>query len=205
MDGIAMKKQEPAWMTDIHIPGWGWLACAFSQKGLVRSAYFYPDRLQARQVVLSEISNNLNDRVPVNVAHADTPFWRNAFSLFFSGGASAADPGMIPLDDRDWSPFQRDVYRALIETVAWGECISYGDLASRAGHSGAARAVGSAMARNRWAPFVPCHRVTGAHGRLGGFSSHQGLDMKKRLLSLERRPLNAFEDHMHPGARPQGN
>lgn len=192
-------------MTDIDIPGWGWLACAFSGRGLVRSGYFYPDRMQARDVVAKDVSTCLKDYVLAAAEHADAPFWHNAFSLFFSGGESAADPGRIPLDDRDWSPFRRDVYRTLMHTVKWGENISYGELAFRAGHPGAARAVGSAMAQNRWAPFVPCHRVTGAHGCIGGFSGHQGLTMKKRLLNLERRPLSAFGDHTHPGAHPREN
>ena len=87
----------------------------------------------------------------------------------------------------DWSrvtAFQKDVYQALRRVPA-GRLITYGGLAQRSGHPGAARGVGSAMAQNPFAPFVPCHRVVAANGRLGGFSAAQGLQTKRLLLRLE--------------------
>jgi methylated-DNA-[protein]-cysteine S-methyltransferase len=88
----------------------------------------------------------------------------------------------VPLD-LDWAtPFQRavaDVLRALPR----GEVVSYGELAALAGHPGAARAVGTFCARNRFMFLVPCHRVVGSSG-LGGYGS-AGLAVKRRLLELE--------------------
>jgi methylated-DNA-[protein]-cysteine S-methyltransferase len=49
--------------------------------------------------------------------------------------------------------------------------------------SGAARAAGTFCARNRLAPFVPCHRVVASAG-IGGFGS-LGVEYKRRLLALE--------------------
>jgi methylated-DNA-[protein]-cysteine S-methyltransferase len=49
-----------------------------------------------------------------------------------------------------------------------GTTMTYGGLARSAGRPAAARAAAQAMARNRLAPLVPCHRVVAAHG-LGGF------------------------------------
>ena len=43
-----------------------------------------------------------------------------------------------------------------------GEVVTYGELAALAGRPGAARAAGTFCARNRLAPFVPCHRVVAA-------------------------------------------
>ena len=40
------------------------------------------------------------------------------------------------------------------------------------------------MARNPWPIIVPCHRVVASDGGLGGYGG--GLDMKRRLLRLER-------------------
>jgi len=40
------------------------------------------------------------------------------------------------------------------------------------------------MARNPWPIVVPCHRVVASDGGLGGYGG--GLDMKERLLRLER-------------------
>jgi methylated-DNA-[protein]-cysteine S-methyltransferase len=81
--------------------------------------------------------------------------------------------------------FQRRVIDAC-RTISWGETLSYGELARRAGRSGAARAVGSVMAANRVPLVVPCHRVVAAGGGLGGYSAPQGLAMKRRLLAAEQ-------------------
>ena len=51
-----------------------------------------------------------------------------------------------------------------------GEVVTYGELAALAGRPGAARAAGTFCARNRFAPFVPCHRVVAAGG-IGSFGS----------------------------------
>ena len=55
--------------------------------------------------------------------------------------------------------------------------------------SDAARAVGSANARNNLPVVVPCHRVIAADGTLGGFNG--GLHLKERLLEHETRVLAA--------------
>jgi methylated-DNA-[protein]-cysteine S-methyltransferase len=88
----------------------------------------------------------------------------------------------VPLD-LDWTtPFQRAVADALRE-VRRGEVVSYGELAALAGYQGAARAVGTFCAHNRFMFFVPCHRVVGAGG-IGGYGSG-GVRVKRRLLELE--------------------
>jgi methylated-DNA-[protein]-cysteine S-methyltransferase len=88
----------------------------------------------------------------------------------------------IELDLDEWTPFQRDVVRAL-RRVRYGEIVSYGDLARLAGHPRAHRAAGTFCARNRFAIVVPCHRVVAADG-LGSYGS-LGPDYKRRLLALE--------------------
>jgi methylated-DNA-[protein]-cysteine S-methyltransferase len=45
--------------------------------------------------------------------------------------------------------------------------------------------VGSAMASNRIALLIPCHRVVAAGGAIGGFSCRTGVELKQRLLELE--------------------
>ena len=104
---------------------------------------------------------------------------------FRFGSASAGDDaslGDVPLD-LDWTtPFQRAVADAL-RLVPRGEIVSYGELAALAGYPGAARAVGSFCATNRFMFLIPCHRVVGAAG-IGGYGS-AGVDVKRRLLALE--------------------
>ena len=82
------------------------------------------------------------------------------------------------------SDFARDVYRQLCR-VDYGSTISYGELAERAGHSGAARAVGQALNKNPLPLVVPCHRVITSSGKIGGFG--WGSRIKSRLLELESR------------------
>jgi len=57
---------------------------------------------------------------------------------------------------------------ALVRRIPPGRVATYGDVAALAGHPRAARAVGTVM-RNCDDPRVPCHRVIGAGGALGGF------------------------------------
>ena len=84
------------------------------------------------------------------------------------------------------TPFQKQVIRTCRE-IPYGETLTYGELAVKAGSPGGARAVGTTMRTNRFPIIVPCHRVVGANG-LGGFSASQGVQTKRRLLEIE----NAF-------------
>lgn len=97
----------------------------------------------------------------------------------------AGKPANFP-DDLDWgraTPFQRALWQ-VAKAIPHGETRSYGWLASQVGKGRAARAVGQAMRSNRWPIVVPCHRVIASNGGLGGFAG--GLEMKRRLLELER-------------------
>jgi methylated-DNA-[protein]-cysteine S-methyltransferase len=82
------------------------------------------------------------------------------------------------------SPFAQRVLAACRQ-IPYGQTRSYAELAARAGSPGAARAVGSVMAQNRLPLLIPCHRVVGSQGKLGGFSAPGGLETKVRLLELE--------------------
>ncbi|MEZ5115540.1 MAG: methylated-DNA--[protein]-cysteine S-methyltransferase [Candidatus Nanopelagicales bacterium] len=87
---------------------------------------------------------------------------------------SVAQPG---------GPFLQRAWTAL-RGVHAGETDTYTGLAARAGSPTAVRAAGSACARNRVAPFVPCHRILRSDGTLGGY--YYGLDVKRALLAQER-------------------
>jgi len=79
--------------------------------------------------------------------------------------------------------FQQRVWRALLD-IAYGQTISYGELAERIGQPTASRAVGLANGSNPIPIVIPCHRVIGANGRLTGYGG--GLPIKQRLLALEQ-------------------
>ena len=89
-------------------------------------------------------------------------------------------------DMSKYSPFCRKVWAACFKIPA-GETRSYGEIAEAIGHVGAARAVGSALALNPFAPIVPCHRVIRKDGTMGGYSGRGGIKAKRRLLEKERR------------------
>lgn len=98
---------------------------------------------------------------------------------YFAGKLTEFDLPLAP----DGTPFQQTVW-AELRRIPYGETISYGELASRIGNPRASRAVGLANGSNPLAIVIPCHRVIGATGKLTGFGG--GLDVKRRLLALER-------------------
>ncbi|MFE0752701.1 methylated-DNA--[protein]-cysteine S-methyltransferase [Inquilinus sp. NPDC058860] len=97
---------------------------------------------------------------------------------YFAGRRRRFDLPMAP----PASPFQARVRQAIID-IPYGEAASYGGVAHIL-NSGP-RAVGQACGRNDLVLLVPCHRVIGAGGTLGGYGSASGLERKRRLLEFE--------------------
>jgi methylated-DNA-[protein]-cysteine S-methyltransferase len=85
------------------------------------------------------------------------------------------------------SPFYK---KALTEVakVSYGKTVSYSQIAQKLNNPKAARAVGSANARNPFPIIIPCHRIIANNGNLGGYAG--GLKMKKYLLKFEKENLN---------------
>lgn len=90
----------------------------------------------------------------------------------------------VELDLQGLTPFQAAALRAACE-IPYGETRSYGEIAAQIGHVGAARAVGAAMRISPISIVLPCHRVIGAGGKLGGYGSPADLQIKAWLLKLE--------------------
>lgn len=98
---------------------------------------------------------------------------------YFDGERTSFD---VTIDRSGRAGFRGEVLDAL-ETVSFGQTMTYGDLAARAGRPKAARAVGSAMATNPIAIIVPCHRVLPTGGGVGQFGG--GVPAKEWLLRRE--------------------
>jgi len=98
---------------------------------------------------------------------------------YFDGERTSFD---VAIDRSGRAGFRGEILDAL-ETVSFGQTITYGDLAARAGRPKAARAVGSAMATNPIAIIVPCHRVLPSSGGVGQFGG--GVPAKEWLLRRE--------------------
>lgn len=98
---------------------------------------------------------------------------------YFAGTRTMFDLALDP----SGTDFQKAVW-ALLRKLRFGETASYADLAARLGKKGAARAVGSANARNPISIIVPCHRVVGQDGALTGYAGEEW--RKKWLLDHEK-------------------
>jgi len=79
--------------------------------------------------------------------------------------------------------FQERVWKELCK-VSYGETATYQEIAERIGNEKACRAVGMACGKNPIFIVIPCHRIIGKNGNLTGYA--EGLEMKQKLLSLER-------------------
>lgn len=76
-----------------------------------------------------------------------------------------------------------DRVRAVVRSIPKGKTLTYGQVASAAGHRGAARAVGMVM-KNNYDATVPCHRVVRADGKVGDYN-RGGKERKEALLREE--------------------
>jgi len=83
-----------------------------------------------------------------------------------------------PKARRTFADKVHDVTRA----IPRGRTLTYSEVARRAGSPGAARAVGSILAKN-FNPRIPCHRVIRADGGMGGYN--RGIENKKCILKEE--------------------
>ncbi len=96
----------------------------------------------------------------------------------------AVDLGDIPLDLAAAPDFHRKVYE-VARTIPPGQTMTYGEIARKLGVPHESREVGQALGRNPIAIIVPCHRVLGADGKMGGFSANGGVATKRRILEIE--------------------
>ncbi len=96
----------------------------------------------------------------------------------------AVDLADIALDLDTAPEFHRKVYE-VARTIAPGRTMTYGEIARRLGVPHESREVGQALGRNPVAIIVPCHRVLGADGKMGGFSANGGVSTKRRMLEIE--------------------
>jgi methylated-DNA-[protein]-cysteine S-methyltransferase len=98
---------------------------------------------------------------------------------FFAGELSAIDDVVV---SQRSGPFLTEAWE-ILRTVPAGRPDSYASFAARCGRPAAVRAAANACARNAAALFVPCHRVLGSDGGLGGF--RWGTPVKRWLLDHE--------------------
>jgi methylated-DNA-[protein]-cysteine S-methyltransferase len=116
---------------------------------------------------------------PVWVEEADSLPVLDVVDAFVAGDLAAIDD--VAVHQRS-GPFLEDAWEVL-RTVPAGQPDTYAAFAARCGRPAAVRAAANACARNAAALFVPCHRVLGSDGGLGGF--RWGTPVKRWLLDHE--------------------
>jgi AraC family transcriptional regulator of adaptative response/methylated-DNA-[protein]-cysteine methyltransferase len=89
----------------------------------------------------------------------------------------------LPLHVRG-TAFQLKVWEAL-RAIPPGKTATYKEIAEKAGAPAAVRAVGGAIASNKIAIAIPCHRVIRTGGALSGY--RWGVERKAALLERERK------------------
>jgi methylated-DNA-[protein]-cysteine S-methyltransferase len=185
-------------MDDVTELGWGFLdtpvgqvSVACSDAGVARVSYGPPSgpgpaRCTLADVLLEAALEELGE--------------------YFSGHLKRFS---VPVDLGSAHGARRSVLSVLRDTVRFGQTITYGGLAARAGLDAAAepgnfvppaRVVGQVMASNPVALIVPCHRVVAGTG-LGGYSGGTGTDVKQWLLVFEGA-IPATLDWDPAGLRP---
>jgi O-6-methylguanine DNA methyltransferase len=87
------------------------------------------------------------------------------------------------------TPYNRKVLE-MCAKIPLGYVASYGAMAKAAG--GSARSVGTVMARNPFAPLVPCHRVVKSDFGLGGYGG--GIQVKSEILNREKKGYRTKRD-----------
>jgi methylated-DNA-[protein]-cysteine S-methyltransferase len=156
----------------------GWISMAGSDSVLYRLSFGHRAREDALRAIAR--SSFRLSRDPWN-----TPLVERLQSY---ADGQLDDFSDVRIDISHLTRFGRRVVEAT-RRIRFGDTRSYGEIAADAGNASAARAVGAVMAGNRVPLVVPCHRVVGSRGKLGGFSAPDGLAMKRRLLTLESRSL----------------
>ena len=159
---------------DVFETEMGWVAIVGGDHGVIRASLPETSPGAALDAVQPEIGTAAH----APERHAES---RGLITAFCAG--EPVDLADIRIDTREVSPFFKKAWEAC-RSIPAGETRSYRWLAEQAGNVRAARGAGQAMARNRLALLVPCHRVVGSSGKLHGFGG-AGLPLKSRLLAME--------------------
>jgi len=104
---------------------------------------------------------------------------------YFDGKRKEFDLHLNP----EGTPFQKKIWK-LVSNVAYGQMVTYLDIAKQTGSEKNTRAVGMANGKNPIPIIIPCHRVIGSDKKLTGYAG--GISKKRWLLQHE---LKYSENH----------
>jgi methylated-DNA-[protein]-cysteine S-methyltransferase len=156
----------------------GTCGIAWTDRGICGAQLPERDAAETRARLTRRFPGAIESNPPHDVAAAIA-----AIRALFAGAADV-DLSTLPLDVDEVTPFDRSVYE-VARRIPRGATMTYGEIAAAIGQPGVSRAIGQSLGRNPFPPIVPCHRVVGANGAIGGFSAHGGAASKRRLLEIE--------------------
>lgn len=174
-------KNEPrvyaAWAT-----AWGPMGAVASATGLMRIVLPHYQLDELRQLLAWEHPGSTPDEKPFERLIALTRDYFNA---------RATDFAEIACDLPPETAFGGKVLRAC-RAIPFGQTRTYTTLTREIGSPDAARAVGAALGKNPLPLVVPCHRVINAGGGMSGFSAPGGVDLKRRMLEMEKKAVGSY-------------
>lgn len=159
----------------------GFMGIAWNERGLTRLCLpqSSAESLERRLLRLEGVAGRRFDE-------ATAPGWTGelieAIKAYAAG--EMVDFSAVPVDLDGVDDFRLAIYDAA-RKLAFGETTTYGELAKRAGHTGLARETGAALGANPVPLVIPCHRITAAGGKIGGFSAPGGSATKEKMLAME--------------------
>lgn len=171
----SMKTSDTRYEYTIFRTKWGYFGLCCSAIGIVRTSL--PEKTKI--ATQSHLLKGLTGYVQKNAIYKPL---QDKITAYYKG--TYVDFSKTPVDLSGLTPFARQVSRVCMNITS-GNKMTYKELAAITGRPNAARAVGCVMARNPIPLIIPCHRVIGSNGSLGGFSAAGGIETKKRMLALE--------------------
>ena len=155
----------------------GWAGLAWGDKGLVAA--------QLPDATPQIAHKSFLRRFPEIVEGEPPPYVREAIARICAlMEGEPVDLTDVPIEIERVPEFNAKVYE-IARAIPPGETITYGEIAQKLGDKLLARDVGAALGQNPWPSGVPCHRVTAANGKPGGFSARGGVNTKLKLLTIE--------------------
>jgi methylated-DNA-[protein]-cysteine S-methyltransferase len=161
----------------------GWAGIAWGDQGLVACHLPERDADTARRSFLRRFPEIVEAAPPAELS----PIIEGIRALM---RGEKADLTAAELDLSRTPEFHARVYE-IARAIPPGQTLTYGQIAEKLGDKLLARDVGQALGKNPWPIVVPCHRVTAAGGKPGGFSARGGVNTKLKLLAIEGAPAAA--------------
>jgi len=171
----------------MHTP-LGDMFCAATQKGVCLLSFFSQKNLEKQ---IEKIQNFFDtEAIPAHNKYFES--LQKELNEYFEGKRGDFT---IPLQLLG-TPFQLDTWK-ILQSIPYGETISYKEEAQLLKKPNASRAVANANAKNMISIIIPCHRIIQTNGKLGGYAG--GVDKKQALLDLENNHYNDIirKKHQH--------